>query len=166
MQFLLSLSLSILLGANAAAQGSILQQLDACNASGDATADARLAACTAVIDSGLASDHGVAIAYNSRGLARLKKQEFDRAIEDYSAAIQKDPEYASPYNNRGVAYEKKREYDRAIADFGAALKIDPQNANALANRASVHEKTGKLKDALNDLNKAIELQPGIGKLME
>src|SRR6185312_15582757 len=113
---LLSLSLIVCWAANAATQGSILQQLDACNAVGNTTPDARYAACTAVIDSGLASDHGVSAAYDSRGLVRLHKQELDRAVEDFNQAIQKDPENAAAFNNRGVAYQKKQEFERAIAD--------------------------------------------------
>src|SRR5258708_7706608 len=84
---LLGLAITVCGALPASAQKSILDQIDSCNGSKGAPADTRIAACTAIIDSGLASDHGLAIAYNERGLARISKQELDKAIEDFSAAI-------------------------------------------------------------------------------
>ena len=43
-------------------------------------------------------------AYYNRGIAYGDKGEYDKAIEDYSKAIELNPEYAEAYNNRGNAY--------------------------------------------------------------
>src|SRR5262245_41896706 len=73
-------------------QESIVVQLDACNLANPNAADARIKACTAVINSGVASDRGVAIAYNNRALAYILKQQYDLAIADATTAIQKSPD--------------------------------------------------------------------------
>src|SRR5437879_3312186 len=45
-----------------------------------------------------------AIAYNNRGIAYRIKDEDDRAIADYTKAIEIDPKYADAYYNRGNIY--------------------------------------------------------------
>ena len=47
---------------------------------------------------------GRAFAFGSRG-------EYDRAIQDYSAAIEHNPQDPVALNNRGVIYEKVGNYD-------------------------------------------------------
>ena len=51
------------------------------------------------------------------GCAYHNKSEVDRAIGDYTKAINLKPNYANAYNNRGVAYYGKGDYEKAIADF-------------------------------------------------
>ena len=57
----------------------------------------------------------------------------DRAIADYTEAINLDPKLALAYNNRGNAYADKNDYGRAIADYEAALRIDPNFTSAKNN---------------------------------
>ena len=45
--------------------------------------------------------------FNNRGVANLKKGEYDRAIENLNQAIKLDPDYASAFANRAEAYQKK-----------------------------------------------------------
>lgn len=62
---------------------------------------------------------------NSRGLAYRKTGDLDKAIADYSAAIQLNPVYALAYNNRGYVYEARGDKQAAAADFRRALALDP-----------------------------------------
>jgi tetratricopeptide (TPR) repeat protein len=55
---------------------------------------------------------------------------YDRAIEDYNAALRIDPNYALAYGNRGFAYYMKADYQRAIADYTQTLKLDPNHTDA------------------------------------
>ena len=63
--------------------------------------------------------------YN-RGLAWDKKGEYDKAIADYTEAIQLDPKLAPAFNNRGLAWDEKGEHDKAIADYNEANRLDPR----------------------------------------
>ena len=54
---------------------------------------------------------------------RLLRRYDDRAIADYTRAIEIDPRDAVAYNNRGIAYRAKGDNDRAIADLAAAMRL-------------------------------------------
>ncbi|HEX6045313.1 MAG TPA: tetratricopeptide repeat protein, partial [Pyrinomonadaceae bacterium] len=73
-------------------------------------------------------------AYLDRGRTYFQQNDSDRAIADYTKAIELDPEGADAYNHRGVAYASKRDFDSAIADFDKALQLDPLVRNAHNNR--------------------------------
>ena len=51
------------------------------------------------------------LAYSNRGATYEKKGNFDNAIEDFTTAIEHQPDYAQAYNNRGIAYDGKGEHD-------------------------------------------------------
>lgn len=46
---------------------------------------------------------------------------FDQAIEDYSMAIQLDPNNAYTYYNKGISLDRKGDYDEAINCFTQAI---------------------------------------------
>ena len=73
-------------------------------------------------------------AYLDRGRTYLQQNDNDRAIADFTKAIELDPEGANAYNHRGVAYSSKLEFDSAIADFDKAIQFDPLLMNAHYNR--------------------------------
>ena len=98
-------------------------------------------------------------AYNNRGLAYDSKGDYDRALEDFSKAIELEPDYADSYNNCGVIYSRKGDYDRALEDFSKAIELEPDYANAYNNRGATYEKNGDYDRALEDCSKAIELKP-------
>ncbi|MDR2905321.1 MAG: tetratricopeptide repeat protein [Helicobacteraceae bacterium] len=61
-------------------------------------------------------------AYNNRGLAYIKLENYDQAIEDFAQAIALDstialdPEEVLYYNNRGNAHNGLQNYDQARKD--------------------------------------------------
>jgi tetratricopeptide (TPR) repeat protein len=65
--------------------------------------------------------------YNNRGIAYQKKRQYDKAISDYSKAIEINPRYADAYNNRGNAYgEGKGQHDKAWDDVKKAQDLGYQ----------------------------------------
>jgi len=91
---------------------------------------------TLCLETGELSPATMAAAYNLRGGFSYILGEYDRAIEDYSRAIDLDPDLASAYSNRGVALVDFREFRRAIDDFDHAIEIDPDYAMAFNNRGN------------------------------
>ena len=65
----------------------------------------------------------LAEAYHNRGLAWAEKDEYDKAIADYSEAIRLKPDYAKAYFNRGIAYYKKGDQAKADADFAKEKEL-------------------------------------------
>jgi tetratricopeptide (TPR) repeat protein len=95
--------------------------------------------------------------YVSRGNCYALNSQFDRAISDYSEAIQLNPNYADAYNNRGVIWHKKGDQDKAIADFNIAIQLNPNFAEAYNNRGGSWLLKGNNVEALVDYDKAIQL---------
>lgn len=102
---------------------------------------------------------GKARPYFNRGYVYQDKGQFERAIADYSRAIELRPDYAQAYSVRGTAYAETGAPDLALADFDKALSIDPQDHEAYVNRAAVNSGKGFFDLALADLEKAEEIKP-------
>jgi Flp pilus assembly protein TadD len=64
------------------------------------------------------------------GKAAFEKEDYDRAIADYTKAIQLEPNNAEAYKLRGDAYAGKGDLDRAIADLSKVIQFDPDDAEA------------------------------------
>jgi tetratricopeptide (TPR) repeat protein len=98
-------------------------------------------------------------AYKNRGYDYNAKRDFDRAIADYTKAIEIDPKDAEAYNNRGYAHHAMGDFDRAIADYTKVIEIDPRSEAAFNNRGSDYEAKGDFERAAADFTKAIEIDP-------
>jgi tetratricopeptide (TPR) repeat protein len=94
-----------------------------------------------------------------RGREHHDRRDYDRAIADYTHAIQLDPQLAAAYSNRGQAHLKKGSYDQAIADCNRAIQLDPQLAVAYNSRADAYHMKGNYDQAIADHTRAIELDP-------
>ena len=87
--------------------------------------------------------------------ARLGK--FERAVADYTRALELNPNYARAYHNRGLAYDQLGEIDRAIADYSKALELNPSYALAYYHRGLAYQKQGRPELAQADWKRAQEL---------
>ena len=92
----------------------------------------------------------------SMGNDEFKQGNFDRAIVDYTKAIDINPNLAKAYNNRGVAYAQEGSFSRAISDFTMAIANNFKDAEAYNNRGLVYAKQGNLTRAVFDYTKAIK----------
>jgi tetratricopeptide (TPR) repeat protein len=127
-----------------------------CDSEDGASAEQRIAGCTAVIKS--AKGEKLADALDLRGAAYRSQGEINLAIADYNQAIKINPKLAQAYLNRGVAYDHKGDYDRAIQDFDQALKLKP-SALAHFNRGNAYLAKSQFDQAIEDYNQAIRLKP-------
>jgi tetratricopeptide (TPR) repeat protein len=117
----------------------------------------KLASCTAVIESGGQTPQGLVAALNSRGNVYLGSRNYDRAIDDFNAAIRLDPKYAIGLNNRGLAYYRKGQINRAIEDYDEAIRLNPTYALAFANRSDARRNKGRIDLAIEDGDRAVGL---------
>jgi Flp pilus assembly protein TadD len=51
------------------------------------------------------------------------KGQYDKAISDYTKAIEINPRDAVTYTNRGLAYAQKGQFEMACSDFKRACQI-------------------------------------------
>ena len=100
-----------------------------------------------------------AVIYNSRGVAFDAQGEQDRALADFSQAIELDPEYAAAYYTRGTLYASRGDYDRAIADYDQAINYNSRFAAAYYSRGRAWGFEGNYQQALADLETFLQLSP-------
>ena len=78
-----------------------------------------------------------AIFYNRRGLVYEKMEAWDKALADYTQAIELLPKWSIAYNNRGYVFLKQKKYAEAKADFETALKLDDSLPTPYINLAGL-----------------------------
>jgi tetratricopeptide (TPR) repeat protein len=100
-------------------------------------------------------------AYLRRGDTYADRQEYDRAIADYTQAIARQPNYAEAYNNRGYAYYWNGQAEHAIGDFDRAIALRPDYPYAYNNRGAAYMASGQAERAIGDFDRAIALQPDL-----
>ncbi|MEW6615701.1 MAG: tetratricopeptide repeat protein [Thermodesulfobacteriota bacterium] len=99
--------------------------------------------------------------YTLRGLVFSRLKDYQKAIIDYTEAIELDTKdaRAGAYYSRGDAYSELGNYNQAIADYTRAIKLDPKFASAYAGRGFAYDKLGNYQQAIADYTIAIELSP-------
>jgi tetratricopeptide (TPR) repeat protein len=110
--------------------------------------DKTVSLCGALIDNEKTDKADRIRALIARGAAHGRHDSIDRAISDYSVALQLDPALTDILNARGEFWRKKGDRPKALADFGAALKLNPNHLGAKANYKSLAlelERLGALK---------------------
>jgi len=78
--------------------------------------------------------------YVVRGYAYIKVQQFERAVEDLTAAIRLNPGFDEAYSNRAIAYGNMGRHEQALADFNKALDLNPANETAKIGKAVAEKK--------------------------
>ncbi len=93
------------------------------------------------------------------GIKKILLKDYSGAIEDFTEAIEMDPQISSAYNNRGFAKQKLNDYSGAIADFTAVLGMDENDETALLNRGIANTKIKDYSGAISDLTRFIAHNP-------
>jgi tetratricopeptide (TPR) repeat protein len=94
-----------------------------------------------------------------RADAFLNRQEFDKAIADYTSAIALQPDDPAFYTDRGAAYALDKQPKLALSDFDQALKLHPDAPRALLSRGELRLSSGDAAGARTDFDAAIRLSP-------
>lgn len=82
-------------------------------------------------------------------------ENIENAINEFSNAIKKDPNYAEAYSNRGVAYMMQKKYNKALDDLKKAKDLKPDSANIRYNLASCYSLMGSVDYGLDELDAAL-----------
>jgi lipoprotein NlpI len=125
----------------------------------DLSGDEAIAACTRAIDSHTLPQKNQANAYYNRGYEYWRKDEYDRAIADYSEAIRLDPSLTEAYNNRALSLYETGEYNRALPDYEKALQLDPKHTNSYYGLGNLYRSKAEYSKSIENYTKALELNP-------
>jgi tetratricopeptide (TPR) repeat protein len=85
--------------------------------------------------------------------------EFDKAIAEYEAVLDKEPDNVSALSNLGVVYYNTGELDKAISQYEKAIDLSPEDADIHSNLAAAYVQREQLDKALELYLAAIELNP-------
>ena len=98
-------------------------------------------------------------AHNNRGLIFRGRQQTDRALEEFRAAIALDPMFSKAHNNLGVVLLREQRVDEATTQFRAAIDADEANVDAVVNLALAQRSAGFTEAARATLISALRLDP-------
>ncbi|CAG8436624.1 11068_t:CDS:2 [Scutellospora calospora] len=95
------------------------------------------------------------------GNEAFKKEDFNKAYEIYTLALEIDPENKNTnsklYSNRSAVLVKQGKLVEAIKDMDKALELDPAFVKVLKRRADTYMKLEKYSEAVQDLKAALEI---------
>lgn len=115
--------------------------------------------CTKAMDDSLDPKDKERLRFD-RAQAEYFGQQYDEAIADFSALIQRAPT-EDLYLQRASAYDAAGKPELAIQDLSDAIKLNPNSHEIWLKRALLHKHMKRNDKALNDFNEAINLNPSL-----
>jgi tetratricopeptide (TPR) repeat protein len=92
--------------------------------------EAKITACTKHIEARQLDAARMAMAHNHRGRWYVEKKEPDKALADFTSAIELDPTLSQAYYGRGLLHLKAGRKEQAIADYRKVLEYTPGDGAA------------------------------------
>src|SRR5262245_7126454 len=75
--------------------------------------------------------------HTNRGVEYARAKQYDKAIEEFSKAIEAEPKDPKNYVNRAQVYQVTGKAKEAIADYARVIELEPKNKDAYANKGSL-----------------------------
>lgn len=102
----------------------------------------------------------LADAYNERGNLYRMDEQYDLAINDYTAAVTIDPDHYAAYYNRALSFEKQKMLLEAEADLTEAIQRDSGIATCYEARGRVRNKLKQYDGAIADYERFLRMGGG------
>lgn len=99
------------------------------------------------------------VIYNHRGMVYFVQADYQKAVQDFTRAIQLNPNNFRAYNNRGLAFRMMKQYERAFEDFESSLETDALQTDAYFGRSQLYFELCDYSKALEDCNKVLNINP-------
>lgn len=93
------------------------------------------------------------------GRAYYRGKEYDKAIEYFKRAVEKDERTVESTFWIGYSFQAAENHNEAIRYFTEALKLDSIHESALYYRSLSYQKTGQFELEANDLSDCVRLVP-------
>lgn len=95
----------------------------------------------------------------TRGRDALEAEQYEEAIEHFTALTDHAPEFAEGWNARATAYYLANMYGPSIADIRVTLSLNPQHFGALAGLGLMMSELGYDEFALEAYKEAQTIHP-------
>lgn len=86
----------------------------------------------------------------------------EEAVEMYSAAMERDPNYSEYFNERGGLYLKLDRLEEAERDFLRAIELSPPYMEVWTNLGQCYNQMGRMEEAVMAYSRALDLNPQQG----
>ncbi|EOO04138.1 putative small glutamine-rich tetratricopeptide repeat-containing protein a protein [Phaeoacremonium minimum UCRPA7] len=86
--------------------------------------------------------------FKNLGNKFFKEKNYARAIEEYTKAVELQPNSATYLSNRAAAYMSAAKYEAALEDCRRAADLDPQNSKILLRLARIYTSLGQPEEAM------------------
>lgn len=97
--------------------------------------------------------------HNNLGDLYARRQQWDKAIEEFTIAINLKPNYGDAYHNRGNIYAQTGKVDLAIKDYQKAVSLNPNLWQSHQNLGSLYFNQKKYLLAEEEFRKVIQIDP-------
>lgn len=101
-----------------------------------------------------------------RGQDALDADDYQAAIEHFTALTDHAPQFAEGWNMRATAFFLIDEHGLSIEDIGRTLALNPKHFGALSGLGVILEELGDTKNALFAYRAAYEINPHRENLIE
>lgn len=96
-------------------------------------------------------------AWNASGVVHLGMKKTEKALEDFSRAIELKPTSGSYYFNRGDSYRNLKQLEKAKDDYTRSILHSTDPSGAYLNRGEVRFLLGEKEEACVDLRRACDM---------
>ena len=93
----------------------------------------------------------------NRGYFYMQTTNYEKAVEDYSKAIQLNPSFQTAYAHRAWVFLLQQRYDLTIMDCNMAIMLKPDDVESLYYKGKAHYAKLDYTKAIEALSKAIEI---------
>ncbi|MEH1948476.1 MAG: tetratricopeptide repeat protein [Nostoc sp.] len=93
------------------------------------------------------------------GIDKMRRGDYQEAIENFSQAIALEKDLAVAYSDRCLAYLQLQDYHQAVTDCTQAINFAPDNSEAYLNRGLALYRQGDYPGAIVDYNRVVALKP-------
>ncbi len=86
----------------------------------------------------------------------IVKDDFDKAIADFTACIEIEKDFGGAYQNRAACNALILEFELAITDYNKAIELEPKNKRAFRGRSEIYRALAENYKATGETAKAAE----------
>jgi Tfp pilus assembly protein PilF len=101
-----------------------------------------------------------------QGIEYTNQQEYDKAVESFLKAIEKNPKNPEGYYGLGGMYNYKKMFPEAEQAFKTAIRLDPTHFNAHYSLGFTYELMGKKDESEKEYQRYKDLKKKFDALSE
>ncbi len=99
------------------------------------------------------------VIYNHRGMAHFVMSNYKKAVNDFTKAIESNPDNFRAYNHRGLSQRMLKNFDLALLDFSKSIEINDMQIDGYYSRALTFFDLRNFPGAIEDCENVLKIKP-------